>query len=298
MKQTDLVVLTDSRWIAPKIVDAYTENVLTEDGLVVDALREQGLRVERKAWDDPNFEWSSTRSVLFRTTWDYFDRFTEFSKWLNKISSQTRLFNSEKLIKWNLDKHYLLDLSDKKVHITPTRFIEKDENIKLSDLLKNTEWYNAVLKPCVSGAARHTYKISEKNVAQYETIFKELLKQEALMLQPFQHNIVEEGELSLMIIDGRYTHAILKKAKPGDFRVQDDFGGSVHDYTPTREEIAFAENAVKNCIESPLYARVDMFTDNDDKLAVSELELIEPELWFRFYPKAAVQLAKAIARTL
>ena len=28
-------------------------------------------------------------------------------------------------------------------------------------------------------------------------------------------------------MNGIYTHAVLKKAKSGDFRVQDDFGGSV-----------------------------------------------------------------------
>ena len=31
------------------------------------------------------------------------------------------------------------------------------------------------------------------------------------------------------MINGQFTHAVLKKAKPGDFRVQDDFGGTVLD---------------------------------------------------------------------
>lgn len=298
MKSFDVVVLTDARWVNLKEIDMYTRNVLTEDKLVVDALENKGLRVERKAWDDPYFDWSATESVLFRTTWDYFDRFHEFSRWLNKTSKETRSFNSEKLIRWNLDKHYLLDLHENQVHITPTYFIEKGEKIRLIEILKYTGWYDAVLKHCISGAARHTYKISKENVQQYEPILEELLKQEAMMLQPFQYNIVQEGEYSLIIINGKYTHAILKKAKPGDFRVQDDFGGSVHNYTPSSVEIEFAENAVKNCIEPPLYARVDMFTDNEGILTVSELELIEPELWFRYHPDAAKELAIAISENL
>ena len=36
--------------------------------------------------------------------------------------------------------------------------------------------------------------------------------------------------------------------------------------------------------------------DNQDKLSVSELELIEPELWFRFHPPAAGLLADAIIK--
>ena len=128
----------------------------------------------------------------------------------------------------------------------------------------------------------------------YETIYKSLIINESMMLQPFQNNIIIKGEISMILIDGIYTHAILKKAKVGDFRVQDDFGGSVHNYIPTDEEITFAENAIKTCPELPVYARVDIFTDNDNKIALSELELIEPELWFRHNPEAANKLAKAI----
>lgn len=95
-----------------------------------------------------------------------------------------------------------------------------------------------------------------------------------------------------------YTHGILKIAKEGDFRVQDDYGGTVHDYQATAEEIAYAEHAVKSCPEMPVYARVDVFLDNQNRLALAELELIEPELWFRNHPEAADELAKGIAQLL
>ena len=80
--------------------------------------------------------------------------------------------------------------------------------------------------------------------------------------------------------------------------VQDDFGGSVKMYSPTDEEIIFAENTAKACVELPIYSRVDIFTDNDKKIALSELELIEPELWFRFFPQAAKTLASDIKNRL
>jgi glutathione synthase/RimK-type ligase-like ATP-grasp enzyme len=117
-----------------------------------------------------------------------------------------------------------------------------------------------------------------------------------MMIQPFLDSIVEKGEISLIVIDGKYTHAVLKKVKFGDFRVQDDFGGTVHPYEATPEEIAIAEKAVAACPYHPLYARVDLVWDQNDELAVSELELIEPELFFRNRPEAAVLLAKAIAK--
>jgi hypothetical protein len=42
------------------------------------------------------------------------------------------------------------------------------------------------------------------------------------------------------------------------------------------------------------YARVDVFWNNEGKPVVSELEMIEPELWFRKSEKAADMLSNHI----
>ncbi|AZJ35779.1 RimK family alpha-L-glutamate ligase [Tenacibaculum singaporense] len=294
MKNYDVIILTDKRYVNPQNLDNYIQNVLDEDNYVKTALENQGLKVARLSWDDATFDWSTTKYILFRTTWDYFDRFPEFSKWLNTVSKQTTLLNSEKIIRWNIDKHYLQDLQQNGIHICESYFIEKGTQSTLKELSLKYDLKDFVLKPCISGAARHTYKINSENINEYEETFSSLITEEAMIIQPFQYNIIEKGEISLMVMNGKFTHAVLKIAKSGDFRVQDDFGGSVHNYIPTKEEIAFAENAVKACVETPIYARVDIFTDNYGKLAIAELELIEPELWFRNYPAAADELAKGI----
>ena len=294
MSTYDCVILTEQRYLNDSKTDTYKHNVYFEDRLVYHALEELGLKTLRLSWDDMFFDWSTTKSVLFRTTWDYFDRYDEFSVWLERVSKQTMLLNSEALIRWNIDKHYLLNLKYKGVPICESYFIEKGDTITLYNLSKKHSLDTFVIKPCISGAARHTYKISQENITAHEELFSELIANEAMIIQPFQKNIVKKGEISMMVVDGKFTHAVLKIAKPGDFRVQDDFGGTVSDYTPTQEEITYAENAVKSCPEMPIYARVDVFLDNENKLALAELELIEPELWFRNHPKAAHKLAKAI----
>ncbi|HHC79678.1 MAG TPA: hypothetical protein ENK46_07340 [Flavobacteriia bacterium] len=295
-KKIDVVLLTDARYVRPKETTPYITNVLLEDRLVQQALYEEGLTTLRLAWDDPVFDWSTTHYALFRSTWDYFDRFGEFSNWLAKTGRKTCFINAENLIKWNIDKQYLQDLEQHGVHCAPTLFIEAGTAKTLAQLHKETQWETTILKPVVSGAARHTYKLTPKNLQSHEALFKKLIANESFMLQPFQHSIIEKGELSLIIIDGAYSHAVLKKAKKGDFRVQDDYGGSVHQYHPTSSEIAFAIKAVNACRPKPLYARVDMFTDNHGQLAIAELELIEPELWFRMQPNAARKLAIAIKK--
>lgn len=294
MPMYDLVVLTDARYVSPENPDAYTHNVLLEDQLVLDALARRGFRVWRTHWDNPDFDWSETRFALFRTTWDYFDRFPEFSAWLEKTQQQTTLLNLPELIHWNVDKHYLQDLSAQGVRIPPTRFFEVGETASLTALFEQAGWPEAILKPAVSGAARHTYRINKDSVGKHEAIFAQLIAKEAMLLQEFQQQVLSKGEVALMVFNGRFSHAILKKAKAGDFRVQDDFGGTVHDYQAAEAEIRWAEEVVKACDSMPIYARVDMIWDNEDQPCLSELELIEPELWFRNDPKAADRLADAL----
>ncbi|OEJ99631.1 ATP-grasp domain-containing protein [Roseivirga misakiensis] len=290
----DFIVLTDDRYVNPTSQEDYVQNILLEDGLVVKALEQQGHRVGRKSWSDSDFDWSTTKAVIFRTTWDYFDRFEEWKTWLARVSDLTEMVNPYSLITWNMDKHYLGDLKAKGVNIPETRYIEIGDSTSLFKLQQETGWDNLILKPCISGASRHTYKLNSSNLNAHESIFQSLIAVEAMMLQPFQNNVVDKGEISLMVMGGQFTHAVLKVAKPGDFRVQDDFGGTVHAYEPSREEMAFAEKAVAACSPQPKYARVDIIRDNNGELAVIELELIEPELWFRMNPNAAEVLAKAI----
>lgn len=294
----DVVVLTDERYVNPKERNAYIENVLREDQLVLDALQKQGLESVKVAWSDPSFDWSETRYALFRSTWDYAEKFVEFSDWLIHVSTKTKLINPYDLIIWNLDKHYLSDLEAKAVNVVETYFIEPKDTRSLRQLHKELCWNKTVLKPAVSAAAKDTFKLDLSNIDDHEDRFRELIKDESMMLQPFQNSIVERGEISLMVMGGQYTHAVLKIAKPGDFRVQDDFGGTVHKYEPTQAEIALAIAAVEACNPQPLYARVDIVDDNDGRPAISELELVEPELWFRRNEEAADKLAKEIKKSV
>lgn len=298
MKFYDVVILTQKEFYEPKDPDWYIKQVITEDLLVQKALEKKGLKVIRTYWDNSEFDFSSSKIVLFRTIWDYFHRFDEFSNWLNNVKNKTKLINPPELIYWNIDKHYLNDLSENGINIPPTIFIEKGNTRNLKDLHIETGWPEMILKPVVSGAGRHTYKLSEKNIATHEIIYKQLIQNEAMMLQEFQYKITKKGEAAFILFNGKFSHAILKKAKPGDFRVQDDFGGTVHPYNAKLKEIKFAEEIVSLCSPLPLYARVDIIWDNNNKPAIGEIELIEPELWFRNHPAAADIFAEAILEKL
>ncbi len=298
MKTVDVVILTDARYVNPKVINDYVANILLEDSLVKEALEANGLIVDRINWDDPKFDWSKAKVLLFRTTWDYFDRFAEFDAWLKKVEKTCRLMNSSDLIHWNINKAYLKQIDSKGVRIPSTKFIGVGTTTKLCEIIESSGWKEVVLKPLIAGAARHTYRLNALNCGEIESIFQELIQNEEMMIQEFQHQILTKGEIALIFFGLNYSHAVLKKAKAGDFRVQDDFGGTIHDYEPSENEINFAIKAIEACPELPIYARVDIIWNNEDELCVSEIELIEPELWFRKNEYAAPLLAKTIAEMI
>ncbi len=291
MHSFDITILTDSLHLGLRHRTPHIEDILEEDRLVQSALENRGLRVTRINWDHPDVDWSDSRYMMFRSTWDYFNRFPEFERWLERVKNQTAMINPYPMVRWNLDKHYLLDLAEKGIPVPPTRFLEKGILQSLNDLIAESGWNEIILKPVISGAARHTYRINTETCDQYEKVLQRLLAEEPMMIQEFQQQVLDKGEVSFVVIGGTFTHAMLKKAKRGDFRVQDDFGGTLYPYEASEEEIAFAEKVVSSCRQQPLFARVDAIWDNHNRLVISELELIEPELWFRFNPGAAEILA-------
>ncbi|MEC8606063.1 MAG: hypothetical protein VXX92_02060 [Bacteroidota bacterium] len=291
MKKYDVVVLTDSRYVNPLKTNTYISNVLREDELVINALKEKNLSVVKKDWNDSIFDWETTRSILFRSTWDYFDKFELFKKWFNKTKNKCLMINSTETIEWNIDKHYLLDLQEHQIPIPNSEFIKRGSSIDLSLLMQKKNWNEIVVKPTISGAAKNTYRLKEEEIIQFGPTWEKLIYKEDFIVQEFQNNVITEGEVAMIVIGGKFTHAVLKKAKEGDFRVQDDFGGSIAIYNPSEEMVKLAEKCTRILTPIPSYARVDIIWDNLRELAVSELELIEPELWFRLNPNAAQKLA-------
>ncbi|MEC7805403.1 MAG: hypothetical protein VYD84_03675 [Pseudomonadota bacterium] len=295
---TDITLLTCRAYYKPDNITPYIQNILLEQELLKSAFESQGLKVDITYWDNPSYEWQQTKSVLFRTVWDYFERFDEFWEWLEQVKTKTRLINSYELIKWNIDKHYLRDLKNNNIQIVPTYFADRGDSISLQEIANLNDWKHIVIKPAISASAFNTYKITNDEIEQKEQLFHELLQTHDMLVQPFFPTISELGEASLMVFGGKFTHAILKKAKAGDFRVQDDFGGTVHDYNPTQEEIKFAEKVFQSCTSLPIYGRVDIVWDSNKHIYLSELEIIEPELWIRNRPESANKIAEAVNKIL
>jgi len=294
----DVALVTDRRYTATAAApgDWYLANILADDDLLRAALARHGVSSVRVDWSDDAIDWARFRCTVLRTPWDYYERPQDFAAWLGRVECLTRLCNPPATVRWNMDKHYLADLADAGVPVVPTRFIERGGVAGLAAVLERERWRAAVVKPCVSGAARHTYRFDDRDAAGVEAVVGPLLADEAFLVQPFQEAVPTHGEDSLMVFGGIVTHAVRKTPKPGDFRVQDDHGGTVAPCAPSDEQVALARRATSCLGQAPAYARVDMVRDDAGGWSIMELELIEPELWLRLHPPAADAFAAEIAR--
>ncbi|MDP6933746.1 MAG: hypothetical protein QGG40_12560, partial [Myxococcota bacterium] len=109
---------------------------------------------------------------------------------------------------------------------------------------------------------------------------------------------------SAIFFDGELSHTVQKVPVPGDYRVQDDWGATDRPAPFTEDQVALARSIV-GCAESILfpgaprcllYARVDFLVDDDGQEVLTELELVEPSLFFRHDSGAADRFAAAICR--
>ena len=115
-----------------------------------------------------------------------------------------------------------------------------------------------------------------------------------MMVQPFLRSVIEEGEYSVMLFGGTFSHCIVKRPKTGDYRVQPHLGGREEKCDPPEGAIDLAKTALAAAPTEAAYARVDMVRGNDGALNVIELELIEPALWLQHAPDRGALFAATL----
>ncbi len=290
----DVAILTYEGLLEPDPHSFYISQAFYEESLMLDYFKRNGIKAERINWADQSVDWSRVGCAVFRSTWDYHDNQNQFEAWLEHVKSKSRLANPYDVIKWNLDKRYLLELERKGITTVPTLFIERQSQSNMDQLFAHFENDELVIKPAVSAGGIDTYRISKSEANEFEQKFQELLSTKTMMAQPFQQSILDQGELSLIVINGQFTHAARKLAKAEEFRVQDDHGGYAIPHVASDEEKSFAEKVVKACPGQLYYVRVDVVYNDDNALSLMEVELFEPELLFRFDRAAAEKLAQSV----
>lgn len=268
--------------------------VESEDDKLLNFLKERGLNIEKVIWNDPGVNWENYSLAILKSPWDYFDLIEEFYSWLDQLEAKNiKLLNPIEVVRWNANKHYLQEIEAAGLKITPSFFLQNKESVNLEHFFEKFNTNKLIVKPCVSGGAKNTFKVTADNVTKVNQKLNLLIQDEDFIIQPFLPEILENGEWSFVFFNGMYSHSLIKQAKPGDFRVQPAHGGSVHPQKPSEELIATAQQYVKLFAKDCLYARVDGTFVNGEFLLM-ELELIEPFLFLNTEPENYERYYKAL----
>lgn len=267
----------------------------SDDAAVASVLLPRGITVRPAVWDDSSVQWGEFDAVLLRSTWDYHRKIDAFLAWLDGLQTVgVPLWNPASLVRWNADKRYLRDLRDAGIPIVPTVWLDQHADVSLEEVLAEEGWREVVVKPSVSASADGAWRASHVSAASDESRFRAALGQSGLLVQPFMDAIQREGEWSLVFLAGAFSHGVLKRPKPGDFRVEViEADGTV----PPPELVEQAAAAVAAAPSPPLYARVDGVMAGG-RLRVMELELIEPWLFLTSDPGGPARFAEAIRAAL
>ena len=273
------------------------EGFYCSDSLTYQPLAALGWKVDEISWRSNSVCWSDFDVVVIRSPWDYFDFPNEFISVLEQIdASDTKLANPLSVVRWNLDKRYLRDLAQRGIIVVPTLWRESLESEDFAKLFAELKTEEIVVKPTIGAGASDTFRISSDEPESRLVEVRDTFKQRPAMVQPFLQSIVERGEYSLFYFGGEFSHCISKVPAAGDFRVQEEHGGIITPCEADGAMLRAAQTILESIGEELLYARVDFVLLPSDELAVIEVELIEPSLYFGYDVQAASRFAAALDR--
>lgn len=265
-----------------------------EHDYTMDALRPafeaRGITLDDVSWDDETADWASYDAVIIGTTWDYWDRLDEFLAALGAIEAKTRLFNPSALVRWNSRKTYLRDLEARGAKLIPTLWLDTCGEAEARAAFDQLGADTLVFKRQVGAGAKGQHKLTRGEAIPDMP--------HPMMVQPFLPMIQTEGELSFIFIDGELSHALVKRAQPGDYRIQSSYGGREEVLHPSAEDLAAAKSVLGALDGAPLYGRVDMLRGEDGGLQLMELEVIEPYLYPIEGPELGERMAAAVAKRI
>lgn len=276
-----------------------------DDPLLAEALERRGWSVEAVDWKDESVSWEAFDFVFLRSPWDYYLTPDLFLNRLREISQRCRkLIHSESLVLANINKRYLTQMGRYQDWVIPTEIVPANDVAK-------TDWRTRfrshkpdrlIVKPLISAGSFRTLAIDLHKLRESVPTIAEIFQSEAVMVQPFLPTICDDGEHSLIFLGGEYYHAVLKRPKSGDFRVQLQHGGIYKRWEPDPWLVEASRTLLEYFQPGAIYARLDWVRNPDvsspTPYLLMEIEMIEPDLYLRFTERGIEHYADLLCRTI
>lgn len=249
--------------------------VLREAGL------DHGLDFQPVVWSDPSVNWQSFDVLLPLCVSDYTIRASSFRHWLSeRVKRGNRLLNKESLLRWGMNKGYLLELQEMGMPMTRTE-------LRLSGSRLPGYWPEGAVLVVRPRSGSGGLGVELLPLSAWRPPGQDII------VQQYSHQITEHGEVSVVFIDGEAFGQIRRLPAQDDFRVGDIWGGGFRVEPLGEGTLHMARRVLSALPEMPFYARVDLW-DWDEPCLLAEVELVDPDLFLRALPGSADCLASAL----
>jgi glutathione synthase/RimK-type ligase-like ATP-grasp enzyme len=270
-----------------------------DDRLAADELRRRGHEVSPLIWTEARPEdLHAFDALVMRSPWDWFQHRARFRAFLDALfRARTHVVNRPALLLEFADKTYLSRLAARGFDVVPTVQLTREALTTVPTILAERGWDRAVLKPAFTANAVGAHRFDAADAASIVAAARGADDTEPWLLQPFIPAIAD-GELSFIFFGDRFSHAVKKRPRAGEWRVQHEYGGDALPVEATQRESNQAAALLAGAASGgTVYARVDVVPWGG-RLHLMELELVEPELFFRHEASAAERFADALLACL
>ncbi|MGZ8286718.1 MAG: ATP-grasp domain-containing protein [Allosphingosinicella sp.] len=260
------------------------------------AFEARGWALEEVLWQTAHSFTDPYDAYLLGTCWDYTSCPDWFLAAITRLSERSVVLNSPELVKWNLHKTYLKRLACQGIPSIPTVWLENVRPETLIGARESLGVQKVVVKRATGASAigQHLTFGDDSLV----TLAYSLDPSYEYFMQPFLKNITATGERSLIFFGSEFSHAVLKRPRRGDYRVQSLYGGTEEKYDPLEREIHLGQRIISLLPELPLYARIDLVSLQDGREGLMECECIEPYLYPNFGPSYGDAFSRAVEARL
>ena len=281
-------------------------NLDPDDRLVLNVLEKKGFACQGVVWDDPDIDWSNAGVCVLRSTWDYHVKFPQFMNWVDDVSTKTKLVNDAQIVRWNVRKTYLRELTNLGVSVIPTHWLTDATDESLTAAMNAfPDCEKVVVKPTIGLATSGVKMVVREELLNARDHVTKLLELGEVMVQPYLTSVHDYGERSLMFLGGTYSHAARKTAfqhmaaagGAGERAIEAD-DVEIETAVATMNALLMVPqlNLSKNGLEHFAYARVDLVRDELHKPVVLEVELVEPSLFLAYDEDAAAKFASVLKK--
>eukprot|EP00697_Spironema_sp_BW2_P015323 gnl/Spiro4/6116_TR3143_c0_g1_i1.p1 gnl/Spiro4/6116_TR3143_c0_g1~~gnl/Spiro4/6116_TR3143_c0_g1_i1.p1 ORF type:complete len:342 (-),score=51.27 gnl/Spiro4/6116_TR3143_c0_g1_i1:69-989(-) len=276
-------------------------NLTAEDQPILECLRSRGIQASAIVWNDASVDWNSFDVCVIRSPYDYVEEAQRFLSFLQVLEECSCVVQPPvAVLRWNFHKRYLIQLAAAGVPVVPSVLLPAGSSINIVEkTLNDRGWEWGVLKPAVGSFGQKVEVVQSQRIpAKLSRHMQNMLVHGDFLIQPFVSAVRTQGEYSLIFISGQVSHAVHKVPPRGEFRVQ---GGRMERANATPRMLATARSALANvpsaAAHALLVARIDLLpvpAPAVDEWWVTEVEVLDPMLFFNVCPEARVRFCDAL----